>query len=93
MDDGIKKIYNQAADKWGIDHQLLKLGEECAELAVECIKTTTDKEKRMLNLIEEMADVSIMLEQVSYLLGIGQDIITERETKLERLRRRVNEKN
>lgn len=56
----------QIADHYGLDSQLDMLQEECAELiqAVNKYKRT-----RTTAIVEEMADVFIMLDQIIYLLN------------------------
>lgn len=56
----------QIADHYGLDEQLNMLQEECAELiqAVNKYKRT-----RTAAIVEEMADVYIMLYQITYLLN------------------------
>lgn len=62
MDERLMKI----ADHYGLDSQLNMLQEECAELiqAVNKYKRT-----RTTAIVEEMADVYIMLYQITYLLN------------------------
>ena len=68
------------ADHYGEDAQSLQLAEECAELIQAIIKfrrakglgqtTVVDYKAALANLIEEIADVELMIEQVKYLLDI-----------------------
>ena len=62
IDERLKQI----ADHYGLDEQLNMLQEECAELiqAVNKYKRT-----RTTAIVEEMADVYIMLYQITYLLN------------------------
>lgn len=54
--------------EYGIDHQVDKLGEECSELsrAVHRTHTHISEESATMNLIEEMADVKILLMQMEF---------------------------
>ena len=61
-DERITKI----ADNYGLDSQLDILQEECAELIVAVSKFKRGKDTA--NIIEEIADVEIMLDQIVYLL-------------------------
>ena len=73
------------ADHYGLDSQLKQAVEEMAELIQAFNKytrsrgsgqpTTTDELTARLNIIEEVADVEIMLSQVKYLLDISDDEI------------------
>ena len=70
----INKIHEkdliEIADKLGYEEQSMQLIEEMAELtqAISKYRRYNDIEK-LLNLIEELADVNIVLEQVIYLLS------------------------
>lgn len=62
-----KKLYKQAIQKWGITLQLGMLMEECAELIQathKVIRLGEKKNSAWHDLVEEMADVEIMLEQI-----------------------------
>ena len=63
-DERIKKI----ADHYGIEKQLHQLAEECSELAVEASHSA--RKGVTVKIIEEMADVLLMIEQVIYLAEI-----------------------
>jgi len=79
-------IYKDALEKWGIELQLDMMIEECAEViqAITHLKRGGD----MGQLIEELADLTIMLRQMKEICGhkrIGLAI----ENKLERFQRRL----
>lgn len=61
----IGKHLKTIADHYGLDAQLDMLQEECAELIQAASKY---KRNGSYSIIEEMADVYIMLDQVAYLL-------------------------
>lgn len=63
--DEIKEICRAAITKFGPKSQLLKLAEECCELAQAAIKAANGSPA---NVVEEAADVRIMLEQLSMML-------------------------
>ena len=65
----------EIADHYGIDNQLHQLAEECSELAVEASHSA--RKGTTVKIIEEMADVLLMIEQVVYLSGIAIDDIDE----------------
>ena len=56
----------QIADFYGLKNQLKQLAEECSELSVESLHYIRRGEKERL--FEEMADVLIMIHQITYLL-------------------------
>ena len=62
IDERLKQI----ADHYGLDKQLDMLQEECAELIQAVSKY---KRTRTTAIVEEMADVYIMLYQITYLLN------------------------
>ena len=78
-------IYEAAWKKWGAAAQIGMLMEECAELIVAANKSLrggvfTD------NFAEELADVSIMVEQMKCMLPARLDTFdTARRRKLKRL--------
>lgn len=85
-DERIKKI----ADHYGIKRQMHQLAEECSELAVEASHSA--RKGTTVKIIEEMADVLIMIEQVVYLAKIDMcDIEDCINYKLERQMERIKE--
>ena len=77
------------ADHYGLENQLRQLAEECSELAVEA-NHSARKGSTTVRLIEEIADVEIMLDQVRYLAGIQEsDILETKFYKLERQMKRI----
>lgn len=69
----------QIAEHYGLWHQLGKLSEECSELSIEAIKSINGG-KMTINLIQEIADVEIMLEQIRHLAGIDEALIRGAKT-------------
>ena len=63
------------ADHYGIKEQLRQLAEECCELAVEANHSA--RKGTTVKIIEEIADVAIMMEQIIYLAGIDRKDIDE----------------
>lgn len=101
--EAIRKI----ADHYGFHAQSRQLSEECAELIVavnkyyrKCDKPTftprehLDIQHCVSNIAEEIADVTIMLEQMKYLLGITKnDVDKIIDRKLNRQLKRIDEEN
>lgn len=72
------------ATHYGLEHQLRQLAEECCELAVEA-NHSIRRGGITVNLINEIADVEIMIEQIKYLAKIDRDDIDEvKEIKINR---------
>ena len=83
-DERIKTI----ADHYGIKKQLRQLAEECSELAVEASHSA--RKGTTVKIIEEMADVQIMIEQIIYLARIDRcDIQDCINFKLDRQMKRI----
>ena len=91
MQDKIKFI----ADHHGIHSQLIKLVEEMSEVTKEITKllnTTRDEEILDIyrnTLPEELADLSLVYEQVTYLVGCEEQIEEWRQYKATREVRRI----
>lgn len=64
-------IYDRAIEKFGKESQMNMVQEECAELiqAVSKVRRFANNEA-MKNLVEEIADVKIMLEQLERIFDI-----------------------
>ena len=78
------------ADHYGIKKQMRQLAEECSELAVEASHSA--RKGTTVKIIEEMADVEIMIEQIVYLAKIDRKDIDEViDYKIERQLKRIKE--
>lgn len=90
--DEYQKLFKDAVDKWGKDAQLNMVIEECAELIQAITKLKRhENEKTIQNVIEEAADVGIMLAQITIIFECGQDIYREKVEKMKRLRAKIDE--
>lgn len=83
-----KKIYEDALVKWGRHNQLTVAIEELSELQKEICKYFRHEGKHE-DLIEETADVSIMLEQIILMFDIEDEVKKVMEEKLQRLKGRI----
>lgn len=77
------KLYEAAFLKFGFDSQVIKLGEECSELATAACQFINHRANGK-NLAEESADVEIMIEQMRH-NGMAAAIDEEKGRKLGRL--------
>ena len=75
FDNEAENRIKQIADHYGIKEQLRQLAEECCELAVEANHSA--RKGTTVKIIEEIADVAIMMEQIIYLVGIDRKDIDE----------------
>lgn len=85
------RVYEIALEKWGKAAQIAKTVEECAELIVAIAKN-----ENVDDILEEMADVEIMLEQMKLIFNYDFRLTSPhskfhaiKEKKLLRLRRRL----
>ena len=81
-------IYKSAIDRYGYKNQLIVAIEELSELQKELCKSLRGEGCRA-NIIEEMADVSIMLEQLSMIYKCDSAVKLEIERKVCRLDKRI----
>lgn len=88
-----KALLQRAIDLWGEKAQREMIIEEALELGLALMKLrrSGDPEKRMEAVIDEVADMKIMVAQAELLFD--QDAINERiKFKLERLEKKVDTK-
>jgi NTP pyrophosphatase (non-canonical NTP hydrolase) len=92
-----KEILQKAIKHYGTHNQMLKCIEECGELtrAVSRILTELSSgdgfttEESLANLQEELADVSIMVEQMIMMFKFEKDVNQYRAFKINRLKERL----
>ena len=83
-DLGIESDIHSIADYYNLASRLQLLMEECAELSVEASHFIRGKGNTKA-MVEEMADVEIVLEQIKYLMGIKhKEILDAKKAKVER---------
>jgi NTP pyrophosphatase (non-canonical NTP hydrolase) len=89
-------LYREAVRKWGKPLQIIMVMEECAELTKECSKILRNNcyPPDQLRLGEEIADVSIMLEQLAQMFCGGMQFIDDhiKQEKLVKLSRMLKSK-
>ncbi len=92
-----KEILEKAIKKYGTHNQMLKCIEECGELSRAVSRILTElssgegftTNESMANLQEELADVSIMVEQMLMMFGCETDVKQYIAFKLNRLKERL----
>lgn len=93
-----KNILKEAIKKYGTHNQMLKCIEECGELSRAISRILielssgdgfTTKESQE-NLYEELADVSIMIEQMIIMFDCTDEVIAQQLIKLRRLKERLD---
>ena len=85
------RIYRDAIDKWGVTSQAFMVMEEVGEMLDKFGKAHRGRLKDKMELITELADVTIMMEQWATYFG-WDEYLKEKERKLERLKGRLNKK-
>ena len=83
-----KKVYQAALNKWGVDLQTMMAVEEMSELTKEICKIKRGK-MDMDALADEIADVTIMLEQLREIYGLNDAVCDHMDAKILRLQSRV----
>ena len=81
------KTMQTALDRWGLNAQAGQTVEECAELIVALQKYVNRSQPEMIeNILDEIADVEMMLAQMRLVLSIDDDTLRKRiEYKFEKL--------
>jgi len=82
------QLFEQVLTKWGIINQVFMVMEECGELLNVLAKAKRGRASKE-EIITELADVSIMVEQMAFFYG-EKDFLIEKERKLQRLKERLN---
>jgi len=83
-------LYKKATDKWGFASQLVAACEELGELIVEVAKMYNGKRPDNIKLIDELADVKIMIEQIENNYCIDVEVDIRKLEKLKRLQSIIN---
>lgn len=87
----IKEIYKRAIETYGKDAQLKMAIEEMAELTQAICKSFRCNDN-IENIIEEIADVEIMLTQLKLIYKLNKnEVLVKKVEKLRRLEERLND--
>lgn len=87
-----QEVYKQALETFGAKNQAIVAIEELSELAKEVCKLLRDpKVTEYPRLAEELADATIMLEQLREIYGINDEVCTWMDFKVARLQERIME--
>lgn len=82
-------LYTKVLDSWGIEAQVRMVMEEGGEMFSALAKAFRGRVSRQ-EVITELADVSIMMEQMAVFFGLDE-FREEKERKLKRLQNRLKE--
>lgn len=83
--------YERAVAVWGKEAQMLQVIEEMSELTKEILKNVNRKKDNLAELIEETADVEIMLEQLKCCYGIKRQVEEYKVSKVKKIDARLDE--
>lgn len=81
-------IYSSAIKQFGAETQITVAIEEMSELTKELCKLRR-ADGQLFNLAEEIADVTIMLEQMRLLFNVNEQVCDIMDFKLRRLVKRI----
>ncbi len=84
----ITKTYKKTVGKWGEEAQYDQMIEECAELIVALKHLKRGKIDRQ-EVINELADVTLMVGQLTWMLG-EEEVNSAIEEKLQKLEKLLN---
>ena len=76
---------------WGKEPQMMQVIEEMSELIKEILKNINRKKDNINELIEETADVEIMLEQLKICYNISNQVAAYKTEKLKKIDQRLDE--
>ena len=82
------QVYSDALDTFGVGMQLIVALEELSELQKEITKALRG-DLNPLHLAEEVADATIMLEQVRQIFNINEPVCEMMDSKIIRLRKNI----
>lgn len=86
-----KELYQRALRVWGKEPQMLQVIEEMSELIKEILKNVNRKKDNVAQIIEEAADVDIMLGQLKCCYQIEEQIEHYKKEKLKLISKRLDE--
>lgn len=88
-----EKICQKALDTWGHMHQLSMVIEEMAELQIELLKNMNRGKDNIDEIIDECADVEVVLNYVKLHYNIKDEVAKRVKFKLNRLEGRLEDWN
>lgn len=86
-----EELYKRALRVWGKEPQMLQVIEEMSELIKEILKNVNRKKDNIDEIIEEAADVEIMLGQLKCCYGITEQIRAYKTEKLKVIEQRLDD--
>ena len=84
-------VLKRALETWGEQAQMLMVVEEMSELMKEVLKNINRKKNNIDEIIEETADVEIMLEQLKENYKIAEKVEAYKKDKIKLIEQRLND--
>lgn len=86
-----RDVYLAAIEKYGSDCQIWKAVEEMAELTKELCKVQNSRQVGATreSIVDEIADVTIMMEQLRLIFNVNDDVQERIDFKVQRLAGRI----
>ncbi len=84
-------VYKRALKTWGKEPQMLQVIEEMSELIKEILKNINRNKDNVSEIIEETADVEIMLEQLKVCYNIQKEVASYKSQKIEKISQRLDD--
>lgn len=85
------ELYKRALKDWGKEPQMMQVIEEMSELTKEILKNINRKKDNIAELIEETADVEIMLGQLKCCYDIEQKVADYKADKMQKIAKRLED--
>ncbi len=86
----INPILKRALDTWGEQAQMMMVVEEMSELTKEILKNVCRHKNNLSEIIEETADVEIMLEQLKENYQIHEKVEAYKKDKIKLIKTRLD---
>ena len=83
-----KEIYEKARRTWGTQAQIMMAIEEMSELTKELCKYFRGRHNGE-EIVDELADVTIMVEQLRLIFGVNDAVCDQMDVKMLRLKKRL----
>ena len=87
----VNPVLKRALETWGEEAQMLMVVEEMSELMKEILKNINRKKNNIDEIIEETADVEIMLEQLKENYKIAEKVETYKAEKIKLIAKRLDD--
>ncbi len=87
----INPVLKRALETWGEQPQMMMVVEEMSELMKEILKNVCRHKDNIDQIIEETADVEIMLEQLKENYRIAEKVETYKQEKIKLIEQRLND--